>query len=147
MKRPEKKPMELRGFPRSLMNRAVFGPYPGSIVWIDDGDSLRGLIDYGGRNYKLEDLRLLGVAAPDAGKEGATAEDEAFWRRRLAELLGFDLAAADAGEFVRVFCLIHTTAKEDKYGRRLCLIEREDGKLINEILEKELEVWRESAWR
>lgn len=144
MRRPSKRPLELRGFPAELFARARFGPLPASIVWVEDGDSVRGMVDGGRRRYELDDLRLFGVNAPDAGKDGATAADEARWRSRLAELLGFDLEAADRGEDVVAHCLIHPSPGEDKYGRWLVSIELPDGRIANEVLGRELAVDKEA---
>ena len=140
MRRPPKKPLELRGFPRGLFARARFGPLPASVTWVEDGDTVRAMVDGGRRKYELDDLRLYGVDAPDAGKNGATAEDEARWRRRLAELLGYDLEAADRGEAVVAYCLVHPSPEEDKYGRWLVSIELPDGRIANEVLAAELAV-------
>lgn len=125
------------------MNRAVFGPLPASVVWVEDGDTVRAMIDGGRRRYELDDLRLAGIDSADAGKLGATSADEAYWRSRLAELIDFDLEAADRGEMVKAPVLIHTLSEEDKYGRRLCLIERPDTTIVNAILADELKQWRD----
>lgn len=136
MGRPKKRPQQFRNFPPALFAKAGFGPYPAVIEWVEDGDTVRALVDNGRRSYDFEDLRLYGVDAPDAGKNGATAEDEARSRRRFAELLGFDLEAAERGEEARAFCLLHTAPGEDKYGRWLVRIElaEPDGRMVDAVM-------------
>lgn len=134
MPRPKKRPAQFRSFPEALFARAGFGPYPAVIEWVEDGDTVRAIVDNGRRSYDFEDLRLAGVDAPDAGKNGATAEDEERSRRRLAELLGFDLEAARRGEEARAYALLHTTPGEDKYGRWLVRIELLDGRMVDAVM-------------
>lgn len=134
---PSSKPFELRGFPKDLMARASFGPKPAAVVWIRDADTVLAMLDNGRKSYDLEGLRLYGINAPDAGKEGATVADEERSRQRLAELLGFDLDAAYTGEDVVAHCLVHTLPGEDKYGRWLVRIELADGRIANEVLVEE----------
>lgn len=65
------------------------------------------------------------------------AADEEASRRRLAELLGFDSAAAREGNPVVIYCLIHPMPAEDKYGRWLVRVELPGGRITNEVLVEE----------
>lgn len=132
MARPENKPLELRGFPRALMARCFKGESPVGIVWVEDGDSVKAMVDNGRGSYDLEDLRLFGIDAPDAGKNGMTAADERASQENLAELLGFDLEAAERGEWVVAHGLVRTAPGSDKYGRWLVWLESEDGAVVND---------------
>ena len=123
MARPQKKPFELRGFPPGLMALCFTEYKPLAITWVEDGDSIRGTADDGRGRFDHADFRLAGINAPDAGKSGATAAQERASTENLAEILGFDLEAAEAGELVVVHKRFRTAPGADKYGRWLIYVE------------------------
>jgi endonuclease YncB( thermonuclease family) len=57
--------------------------YPAGVVEVLDGDTVRMLIDLGGKTYAEWDVRLRGVYCPERGKPGGP-EATAFTREWLA---------------------------------------------------------------
>lgn len=88
------------------------GPFPARLLRVLDGDTIRVEIRLWFRQALTEDVRLLGIDAPELGKKaGCPAEAEAAERARvrLAELLG--------GGQIELW-----NVRREKYGRALAKV-------------------------
>jgi endonuclease YncB( thermonuclease family) len=59
------KPLQFANYPSALSTKTSFGPYRAVVVDVTDGDTITVLVDTGFGSYRIEQIRIRNINAPE----------------------------------------------------------------------------------